>query len=79
MNGCVYQFEDNEKQQRHEKCHVLNDAEQIRQFKCLECNVKLKMWRDLTAHMWKDHKIDIDLLKCPCCSFKATLSGILIF
>lgn len=73
-SGCVYQFESDEKQKRHEKCHVSSDAEQIRQFKCLECSNESKSWRDCTSHMWKEHKIDIDLLKCPFCAFRAVFS-----
>lgn len=75
MNGCAYQFEDEFKKLSHEKCHVSSDPDQTRQFKCLECQMEIKMWRNCTDHMWKEHKIDIDLLKCPFCSFKAILSG----
>lgn len=51
------------------------DAEQVRQFKCLECANESKMWRDCTTHMYKEHKVDIDLLKCPFCNFKAVFAG----
>lgn len=59
----------------HEKCHVSIDLDQVRLFKCLECASESKLWRDCTSHMWKEHKIDIDLLKCPFCSFKAVFAG----
>lgn len=75
INGCFYQFEDNEKRRLHEKCHVSVDPDHIRLFKCLDCQIELKMWRTCTAHMWKEHKINIDMLECPCCSFKANLSS----
>lgn len=48
--------------------------DQVRQFKCLECASESKLWRDCTSHMWKEHKIDIDLLKCPFCTFRAVFA-----
>lgn len=74
LTGCSYYFENEEKQQMHEKCHMSMDAEQVRQFKCLECPNESKMWRDCTTHMYKEHKTDIDLLKCPFCSFRAVFA-----
>lgn len=75
FTGCGYYFENDEKRQMHEKCHVSNDVDQVRQFKCLQCPSESKLWRDCTSHMWKEHKIDIDLLKCPFCTFKAVFAG----
>lgn len=75
LTGCGYYFENDERRQMHEKCHVSTDVDQVRQFKCLECTNESKLWRDCTSHMWKEHKIDIDLLKCPFCSFKAVFAG----
>lgn len=59
----------------HERCHVSTDMDLVRQFKCLDCASESKLWRDCTSHMWKEHKIDIDLLKCPFCPFKAVFAG----
>lgn len=59
---------------KHEKCHISTEADQIRLFKCLECSNESKSWRDCTSHMWKEHKTDIDLLRCPFCSFRAVFS-----
>lgn len=75
LSGCCYYFENDEKRILHERCHASMDAEQLRSFKCIECSHESKMWRDCTTHMWKKHKIDIDLLKCPFCSFKEVFSG----
>lgn len=74
MTGCGYCFENDERRQMHEKCHVSTDVDQVRLFKCLDCTNESKLWRDCTSHMWKEHKIDIDLLKCPFCSFKAVFA-----
>ncbi|XP_031634482.1 zinc finger protein 91 isoform X3 [Contarinia nasturtii] len=74
LTGCAYYFENDERRQMHEKCHVSIDVDQVRQFKCLECASESKLWRDCTSHMWKEHKIDIDLLKCPFCSFKSVFA-----
>ena len=75
LNGCFYHFETEVKRQIHERCHTSTDVEKIRQFKCVECHMETKMWRNCTSHMWKKHKIDIDLLKCSFCTYKDILSG----
>lgn len=75
LTGCGYCFETDEKRNMHEKCHVSTDVDQVRQFKCLQCGNESKLWRDCTSHMWKEHKIDIDLLKCPFCTFRAVFAG----
>lgn len=49
-------------------------AEQIKLFKCAECQATAKNWRNCSMHMWKEHNIDIDLLKCPFCVYKAALT-----
>lgn len=56
------------------RCHVSADVDQVRQFKCLVCTSESKLWRENTSHMWKVHKIDIDLLKCPFCTFRAVFA-----
>lgn len=78
LKGCKYKFETEDKCDRHIECHDSTDFQQVRDFKCTECGSEFRKWRDATKHMWKSHQIDIDLLKCPLCEYKA-LTSILIF
>lgn len=75
VQGCIYKFETAEKRDKHFECHVsLTEPDKIRNFKCYECASEYKRWRECTHHMWKEHKIDIDLLKCPVCDYKSMTS-----
>lgn len=75
LKGCIYKFENAEKLNIHLKCH---SKEEVR-FKCSECpGGQFKIWRLCGQHMWKVHKIDVDLLKCILCPYKA-LTTVKIF
>ncbi|XP_039966136.1 zinc finger protein 583 isoform X2 [Bactrocera tryoni] len=71
-NSCPYKFENEAKLALHIKCHTCPNAAQ--KFKCYECSVELTNWRRCTAHLWKAHQIDVDLLQCPQCEYKAHAS-----
>ncbi|XP_018783875.1 PREDICTED: zinc finger protein 64 homolog, isoforms 1 and 2 isoform X3 [Bactrocera latifrons] len=71
-NSCPYKFENEAKLALHTKCHTCPDAAQ--KFKCYECSVEMTNWRRCTAHLWKAHQIDVDLLQCPQCEYKAHAS-----
>lgn len=79
MKSCVFKFETKEKLESHTKCHLSEDIETVHDFKCLNCNMEIKNWRNCTFHMWKLHQIDIDMLKCPVCSYKAVTAGNFFF
>lgn len=63
----------------HIRCHINDNNAAVREFRCTECGIEHKKWRDCTKHMWKQHQIDIDLLKCPLCDYKSVIAGKLIF
>nr|CAI5834124.1 unnamed protein product [Callosobruchus analis] len=65
IKGCHVRLGNDELKERHEKCHIGNN---MRQFRCLECEEKFSMWRVCINHMWKCHKIDIGMLICPMCN-----------
>lgn len=48
--------------------------DRVKSFRCYECQSDFQNWRCCSSHMWTEHAIDIDLLKCPICTFKAGLS-----
>ncbi|KAJ8302895.1 hypothetical protein KUTeg_019291 [Tegillarca granosa] len=74
--GCYAKFKTEESLQIHLKCHVEGEYH----FKCIECSVVEQLWKNLRFHLWKQHKIDTDLLTCDVCGkFKAdTLSKLLV-
>lgn len=69
IKGCMYKFETPERRDIHLKCH--SSFSNAREFKCCDCNEEQKGWRQCCMHLWKVHHIDVDLLKCPICPFKA--------
>lgn len=73
MSSCPYKFENEAKLLLHTKCHTCPNAAQ--KFKCYECSVELTNWRRCTAHLWKAHQVDVDLLQCPQCEYKSHASG----
>ncbi|XP_018326396.1 zinc finger protein 569 isoform X2 [Agrilus planipennis] len=69
IKGCELRFAREDTRKRHESCHI--DGHK-KQFACTECGVKFSIWRICSTHLWKCHKIDMDLLTCPMCNdFKA--------
>ncbi|XP_011291023.2 oocyte zinc finger protein XlCOF28 [Musca domestica] len=69
---CVYKFVDEERRENHVKCHVQGKCT----FKCYICAMSINNWRRCTAHLWKSHQIDVDLLQCPVCEFKSYASAL---
>lgn len=70
-SNCIYKFETEEKLKQHSDCH----ADDKTTFQCYICSMKLNNWRRCSAHLWKAHQLDVDLLKCPICEFKSHASG----
>ncbi|XP_062129846.1 zinc finger protein 449 [Drosophila sulfurigaster albostrigata] len=72
ITGCVYKFEDANKQTLHGKCHKGET------YSCSECGLEQANWRRCSAHLWKEHQIDVDLLQCPVagCDYKSPLSAL---
>lgn len=69
IKGCTYKFETPERRDIHLKCHC--SYSNVRDFKCCDCGEEQKGWRQCCMHLWKVHHIDVDLLTCPICPFKA--------
>lgn len=70
-SSCIYKFETEDKLKKHMECHAANKIS----FQCSMCSAKLNNWRRCSAHLWKMHQLDVDLLKCPICDFKSHASG----
>ncbi|KAH8379277.1 hypothetical protein KR009_003967 [Drosophila setifemur] len=69
---CSFKFLNAEKMELHSKCH----KGEI--FSCSECGLELPNWRRCSAHLWKVHQIDVDLLECPAfgCIYKSPVSAL---
>ncbi|KRT80354.1 zinc finger protein [Oryctes borbonicus] len=66
---CKVKLQNMEKLNYHLKCHV--DAS----FKCPECNEAFSFWKPLTGHLWRLHKIDMELYACDKCEYKTFSLG----
>ncbi|XP_022222285.2 zinc finger protein 337 [Drosophila obscura] len=69
---CLFKFEDARKMEVHRRCHKGGS------FSCCECALELSNWRRCSAHLWKVHQIDVDLLRCPAleCNYNAPVSAL---
>ncbi|XP_030750641.1 gastrula zinc finger protein xFG20-1-like isoform X2 [Sitophilus oryzae] len=61
---CKVVLSDPKKMNYHMESHF-NDG-----FKCLECQEKFLLWKPLTSHLWRTHKVDLDLYSCDKCDYK---------
>ncbi|KAH8327635.1 hypothetical protein KR074_005814 [Drosophila pseudoananassae] len=70
---CSFKFLDANKMELHSRCHKDSN------FACCECGVELPNWRRCSAHLWKIHQIDVDLLECPAidCHYKSPVSALI--
>lgn len=69
--GCYYFLDTDQDRIIHERCHV---PDQKKMFRCFECQWEVKNWQNCLIHLWKQHNIEVDLLKCPFCTHKAPCS-----
>ena len=73
--NCKYKFTTENDLSIHEKCHLdseLNSGNK-RLYQCFECNELFNSWHSCSSHLYKVHKIDCDLLKCPICEVSKKL------
>jgi DNA-directed RNA polymerase subunit RPC12/RpoP len=75
LKGCFYKFKTTDNRDQHLKAHASSDVDKVREFRCSECSEEFKKWRNCSNHYWRQHKIDLDMLKCPLCDYKSSLSS----
>ncbi|XP_055618937.1 zinc finger protein 426 [Toxorhynchites rutilus septentrionalis] len=39
-------------------------------FKCYQCGIEFPRWRECSQHLWKQHQVDVNMLKCPVCDVR---------
>lgn len=66
---CKVRLQNMEKLNYHIKCHMDTS------FKCPECSEIFSFWKPLTGHLWRLHKIDMELYSCDKCEYKTFSLG----
>lgn len=64
MSSCKVRLEDLNKLEYHQASHTKEG------FMCLECSELFAFWKPLTSHLWRVHKIDMELYSCDKCDYK---------
>ena len=71
FKGCNARFREQSSLVYHATCHVFVDSDKIDDttmavlpFVCPECRSVFASWKMLRMHLWKNHKIESDLLRC---------------
>lgn len=65
-DSCGYSFTSEENRKYHLKCHHAEE----KKYTCPECRNNFTLWRTTVCHLWKIHKIDIDLHRCNTCNYR---------
>ncbi|XP_014099188.3 uncharacterized protein [Bactrocera oleae] len=69
--GCAFRFKKSITLDYHIKCH--NSESQPQSMACPECKAPFTNWNSLHTHLWRTHKIDMELYSCELCSFKTPI------
>uniref|UniRef100_A0A182RMN6 C2H2-type domain-containing protein n=1 Tax=Anopheles funestus TaxID=62324 RepID=A0A182RMN6_ANOFN len=79
--GCPYKFASFDIRDQHLRCHAESDSipetsdgstkagipRKRFSFKCSQCDGKFDSWKPCLMHLWKEHQIDLGMLRCPVC------------
>ncbi|XP_052896886.1 zinc finger protein 846 [Anopheles moucheti] len=79
--GCPYKFASYDIRDQHLRCHAENDSmpeasdggakaglpRKRFSFKCSQCDDKFDSWKPCLMHVWREHQIDLGMLRCPVC------------
>lgn len=66
---CKVKLEDPNKMNYHISSHTDNS------YKCLECGEQFSFWNPLRGHLWRVHKVDMELYSCDKCDYKTFSLG----
>lgn len=67
FEGCTMRFQDEDTMKTHVNYHIPEAGITGPQFRCTVCEEQFDNWKLTRIHMWKAHKIGVDLLNCPLC------------
>uniref|UniRef100_A0A182MFG6 C2H2-type domain-containing protein n=1 Tax=Anopheles culicifacies TaxID=139723 RepID=A0A182MFG6_9DIPT len=79
--GCPYKFASFDIRDQHLRCHAESDPipestdgsakagvpRKRFSFKCSQCDGKFDSWKPCLMHVWREHQIDLGMLRCPVC------------
>ncbi|XP_011204673.2 probable serine/threonine-protein kinase ndrD [Bactrocera dorsalis] len=71
VTGCAFRFKKSSTLDYHIKCHSSESPPQS--MACPECKAPFTNWNSLHTHLWRTHKIDMELYSCELCSFKTPI------
>lgn len=66
---CKVRMQDPKNLKYHMQCHSNNE------FKCVQCGELFSFWKPLAGHLWRSHKIDMELYACNLCDYKSFSLG----
>lgn len=62
---CKVTLQSSDNMSYHINCHKDN------KFICLVCSQMFPAWKNLSSHLWRMHKIDMELYSCDMCEYKS--------
>ena len=79
VDGCGVRLKELDNMEYHRRCHVEGGGgddgggpkEKRRPLACPECPETFSMWALLAQHLWRAHRVDMELHSCPQCTFKS--------
>ena len=77
VDGCGVRLKDQDNMEYHRRCHAggsggSGDGPRKRPpLACPECPEALSMWALLAQHLWRAHRVDMELHSCQQCPFKS--------
>ncbi|XP_055843401.1 uncharacterized protein LOC129910153 [Episyrphus balteatus] len=76
FEGCSFRFKKPDVAEYHKRCH---NTEGSRPMVCPECkSTNFSNWNTLHTHLWRTHKIDMELHSCELCNFKTPIYSRLV-
>ena len=72
VDGCAVRLKQEDNLAYHRRCHVPNTGEPVggkksKHLACPECGERFAMWSPLAMHLWRVHRVDMELHACPQC------------
>lgn len=64
ISGCKARLQAMDKMTYHLNSHFENG------FRCNECGERFLCWKPLTSHLWRLHKVNMELFACDKCDYK---------
>ncbi len=61
VNDCAVRLKQPENLALHRRCHNEDS------FDCPECKERFPFWSKLALHLWRHHRLDLELFACPEC------------